>query len=262
MVLVLWTWSAAAGPSSLEVVTPGKKTSISLAQMREKLTLKTVEIDDPVYKRKVSFDGFLLTDVFQLAGLTPADTADEIVFTAKDGYSPNMAFSDLKKHEGYLVFQEHGKDQKFEPVQQGKAKISPAPFYVIWKEGAKIENEVPWPYQLVKVEAVRFAEKYPNVFPKDVKLDSPERKGFAIFKSQCIRCHSMNLQGGEVGPELNAPKSVTEYWRTDVLHDFIKDAPAFRYKSKMPSFAKELTDEQIEDLIAYFRYMARHKTKL
>lgn len=229
--------------------------------MKEKLAAKTVEIDDPVYKRKIEFDGFLLTDVFNLAGFTAAESADEIVFTASDGYAPNMAFEQLKKHEGYLVYGEHGKNGKFELVDQGKAKISPAPFYVVWKEGAGLGHEIPWPYQLVKIEAVRFAEKFPKVFPKDVKADSIERKGFAIFKSQCMRCHSINLEGGDVGPELNVPKSVTEYWRTDVLHDFIKDAPSFRAKSKMPSFSKDLNDEQVEQLIGYFRYMARHKFK-
>jgi mono/diheme cytochrome c family protein len=84
------------------------------------------------------------------------------------------------------------------------------------------------------------------------------RKGFALFKNQCIRCHSLNLQGGEVGPELNSPKNVTEYWDKATLRAFIRDAASFRLKDKMPSF-HQLTDENLDELLAYFIYMKGHK---
>ena len=83
-------------------------------------------------------------------------------------------------------------------------------------------------------------------------------KGFVMFKNDCIRCHSINLQGGDVGPELNAPQNVTEYWRPEVLRDFIRDAPGFRFKSKMPSFS-HLKSEQLDHLIAYLTHMKTFK---
>lgn len=247
----------AVGPT-LEIVTPKKTERFTLSELKAKLKSQIVEEDDVVYGKKMIFDGFLLSDVFALAGLKPGEAGDEIVFTAKDGYSPNMPFSAIKDHKAYLVYSEHDKSDVFSPIQQGKTKMSPGPFYVVWAEGKSLEGNVPWPYQLVKIEAVRFADKFPKVFPNGVTTDSPEHRGFVVFKSECIRCHSINLQGGDVGPELNAPKNVTEYWRSDVLQSFIQNAPSFRYKSKMPSFEK-LKGQQIEDLISYLRFMARHK---
>lgn len=258
ILLLFWTTTASALGPVLEIVTPKKTVRFTLSELKAKLKSQIVEEDDVVYDKKMTFDGFLLNDVFALAGLAPSESGDEIIFTAKDGYSPNMPFSAMRDHKAYLVYSEHDKSDLFSPIQQGKTKMSPGPFYVVWAEGKKLEGKVPWPYQLVKIEAVRFADKFPKVFPTGVATDSAEHRGFIVFKSECIRCHSINLQGGDVGPELNAPKNVTEYWRTEVLQSFIQNAPSFRYKSKMPSFEK-LKGQQIEDLISYLRFMARHK---
>lgn len=244
---------------TLEIVHGAHSTKVSLKDMKAKLEIKHVTIDDPVYKTKKQFDGFLLSEVLKLGGIDSNMTADELVYTAKDGYSPNMSFDQLKKHEAVVVFQETG-GKAFGLVDQGKAKISPGPFYVVWTEGEKLVHEVPWPYQIVKMEAVRFSEKYNLVYPADVKSDSAEYHGFLLFKNECIRCHSINLQGGDIGPELNAPKNVTEYWRSEVLENFIRNAPSFRYKSKMPAF-ENLSSKQIDELLSYLRYMARHKIK-
>src|SRR5262245_55749139 len=93
-----------AAEPSLTIVTPKKTVSLSLSEMKKIFKVQTVEIDDPVYKAKKSFEAFALADVFKAAGFEGTDAADEIVFTAKDGYSPNMSFADMKKHTGYLAF--------------------------------------------------------------------------------------------------------------------------------------------------------------
>jgi mono/diheme cytochrome c family protein len=258
LILAILCSPLAFADTSLQILTPKKTLTLTLEQLKSKLTPQVVEIVDPNYKRKIAFDAFPLSEVLRLADFAAGDSADEIVFTATDGYSPNMPFSALKSYSAFLTYQEHGKSGKFPLIDQGKSKLSPAPYYLVWKEGGTIADKVPWPWQLVKIEAVQFAQKYPKVFPKAAPLGSPVRKGFEIFKAECIRCHSINLEGGEVGPELNAPKSVTEYWRPDVLADFIRNAPSFRYKTKMPSFEKQLSSGQVSDLITYLRYMAKH----
>jgi mono/diheme cytochrome c family protein len=191
-------------------------------------------------------------------GATPG-SGDEVVFQAADGYSPSVARAKLEGHPAYLAYQEHGRKDRFEKVRQGKAMISPAPFYLVWGDGKKIGEEYPWPYQLVKIELVSFREKYAKIYPQDAKPDSSEMRGFVMFKNQCIRCHSVNLVGGDIGPELNTPKNVLEYWNEKTLHAFVKDASSFRAKSKMPPFP-HLTDSDVDDIFSYFRYLRDHRS--
>ena len=256
-ILSLLLFSGAVNAQNLDVVTPKKTVTLPLTEMKSKLKTYTVQIDDPVYKAIKKYDAFDLKDVLQLAGVEASADADEIVFTSVDGYTPNMPFQALKDHRALIAYQEHSTPGRFALLAHGKAKISPWPFYVVWEEGTKAGN-VPWPYQLVKIETVDWKQKYPLVLPTGKPATSPEMKGVALFKAECIRCLSINLQGGDLGPELNAPKNVTEYWKSDVLRAFIQDTSQFRYKDKMPSFAK-LSSDQLDELIAYLKFMKDHK---
>jgi mono/diheme cytochrome c family protein len=252
---------AFSADDALVVALPGGVKTFSLADLRAKLKSVTVTIDDPVYHAKKTFDGFRLPEVLALAGLDPKSSNDEIVFTAKDGYSPNTSFETLRAHSAVLAYQEHGGARgHFGKVEQGKAKLSPAPYYLVWEEGKALES-VPWPYQLVKIEVVRFATKYAALYPAGQADDSGVMKGFRIFKTECIRCHSVNLQGGDLGPELNVPKNVVEYWDRKTLKEFIANTGAFRARDKMPPFP-QLKPEDLDHVLEYFDFMKTKKAKL
>lgn len=79
--------------------------------------------------------------------------------------------------------------------------------------------------------------------------NSAAYQGFLLFKQSCISCHSNNLQGGELGSELNAPKNVTEYWTEAHLKAFIPNASGYRYKSKIPAFP-QLSSQDMDRLVA------------
>ena len=63
----------------------------------------------------------------------------------------------------------------------------------------------------------------------------------------------MNQQGGKVGPDLNAPKSIVAYRSEYMIKEFIKHPSEYRY-TQMPDHP-DLTEQDLNNLIAYFRYM-------
>jgi len=257
--------AAAAAPSpsaGLKVqLFDGQKKTLSPRQLS---TLKTAElkVTNPVLKKEKTYLGYWLSDVLKLAGFKDADRArgDEILFTCADGYQPSVHYKKAEDIRLFLAFQEKGNPKRWQKVPQGKAFVTPAPFYVMGPT-AETYEVFPWPYQVVALEIISFREKYPKLYPAGLeKLDasSPVFRGFDIFKDNCIACHTVNLQGGDLGPELNIPKNITEYWDRDTLKEFIADASSFRARSKMTSF-KHLGPDYIDDVVTYLEHMKDHK---
>jgi mono/diheme cytochrome c family protein len=265
-------------PNSITLEAGAKKIQLTLSELKKKLPTQTITLDDPVYKSKKTYDAFKLDDVLKLVNPGTNDTVtnagsngssttgssagayDEIVFQAADGYAPSISTAKLAGHPAFLAYQEHARPdgKRWETIEQGKTKLTPAPYYLVWKEGEKIGESYPWPYQLVRIELVSFKGKYAKIYPEHAKPDSPEMKGFTLFKDSCIRCHSVNLIGGDIGPELNTPKNVIEYWNEDTLRAFIKNPGTFRAKDKMPAFP-QLTNEDLDSIFAYFKYLKEHR---
>ena len=52
-----------------------------------------------------------------------AGGADEIVFQAADGYSPNVAISQLASHPAFLAYEEKGRKR----LERGYGEVAPAP---------------------------------------------------------------------------------------------------------------------------------------
>ena len=242
----------------LRVVLPQNKTvAFTIENLQAALPEVEVSIDDPVYRQAMIFQGFELAGVLQLAGWDSSMAGDEISFITQDGYAPTTAISNLKLRKAYLVYTQKGQ-AGLGKVGKGKALVDAGPFYVVWEDDPASKVAVPWPYQLVAIEIIDFSSQYNLIIPRGVAANSSEQQGFELFKAHCMRCHSINLQGGDLGPELNVPKNVTEYWSDQDLRAFIKEASSFHARSKMPPFT-HFSAEQIDQLIRYLGKMRTQK---
>ena len=89
-----------------------------------------------------------------------------------------------------------------------------------------------------------------------MRLETPEpelhSEGETLYKKYCISCHSMNLSGDIMGPEMNVPRNVLEYRTAADFVAFAANPQAFRARSPMPKmrYLGEYTLEKITGHVA------------
>jgi cytochrome c2 len=255
---------AEAGGPSLHFVEAGQAVrSLALSALLERCEERRVEVDDPYYERSMVFRAIALSCVLEAGFDTGVEAlaGSDFSLIALDGYTRPSTGGQLAERGGHIAFADasltpEGEAPRFAPVT--RRELDPAPFYLIWSEaGQNDPHRYPWPYQLATIERVPFERRHPHTLPTGEAEGSPARLGFAVFRSQCVMCHSINREGGKVGPELNVPRSIVEYRPIEQLKRFIRDPQSFRYTT-MPSHA-HLSETELDALIAYFRAMSRRK---
>ena len=265
LALVLAAVTAASSPPAAELrfVRNGEIVRrIDRETLRKSCALETVEIDDPYYGRKKRFVACPLADVTRLGfGVAAGELAkDDVFLRATDGYEKPASGARLAEAGGFLALADadraSGTDPGFEPID--RRQVDPGPFYVVWTGPKQREEQgYPWPYQLVEIAVERFAERYPHVTPRTAAKDSVVWRGFELFRGHCFSCHSMNGEGGKIGPDLNVPQSIVEYRPVEQIRAYILDPRTFRYSS-MPAHPN-LGGADLDALLAYFTAMSREK---
>ena len=258
----------AAGPR-LEVATPGGTRTFTLDELKRALPTDTARVaHDPAYEgRAKRYAGFPLERLLALAGVR-ASGGEVLYFVASDGYRATMAEPATDPRvRGVVAFADLDAPDGWEPVKHGARSVSPAPFYLVWS-GDSTALRRPWPFQLARIEVVDPRQKFSRIYPTGVADDDPVARGFRAFAieshggDQCVACHALNRQGGNVGPELNVPRNITEYRDEATLASFIRNSRAFRAGSAMPPFEGKLTGQELADILAYLRWMRGHKVAL
>jgi cytochrome c2 len=130
------------------------------------------------------------------------------------------------------------------------------PFYPVFIPNDGGETWFP-PFCVDKITFAKTLTDKTAALPDNLPGDHPAQRGSELFQSTCSSCHRINGIGGQVGPELNRPMSVTEYWDETTLRQMMKDPSQVRDGSKMPAF--HLKDEKIDDIVAYLKWMGQNK---
>jgi cytochrome c2 len=218
-------------------------------------------INDPVYHKAKKYKAVNAVAVIKteidLTKLDPKNT--KIVFECIDGYKPEMPLELFLNAKPYLAFQDLDapKGTNWEPIVKDGNEMNAAPFYIVYSSVSEKDTRYKWPYNLVKIYLEPVNKSTLELYPlKNRKLES----GYTLFKNQCLTCHGINGIGGTMGPELNCPKSVTEYWNENELVDYIVNPASFRHKVKMPTLG--ITKQQSQEIVDYLKYMSENKKKI
>lgn len=236
-----------------------------LAALRQELVVHSVRVREPYEDRDLRFLAFsldaLLDTVYGPRWRAAGDRL--LLFTCRDGYQPTLPVARVLNHKAWLAFaREESEAFVINKLESGEQRrIDLGPFYLIWEnlEDAQVraEGDYGWPYQLVGIDLVRAEDRFPKMIPPaDASEDA--RAGFAAFQIHCSRCHTMNGEGGAIGPELNAPHSAVEIRDRAWLARWIDDPSQLVPAARMPRLAPGTPDrrETIERLIAYLETMA------
>ena len=222
-----------------------------------KETIVTVA-NDPVYHKQKKYNAvsasLLIKNEIDLTKIDPKNT--KIVFECIDGYKPEMPLELFLNSNPYLAYQdiEAPKGSNWEAIIKDGIEMDAESFYIVYTSVSEKDTQYKWPYNLVRINLEPLNKSTIELYPlKNRKLES----GYTLFKNQCLTCHAINGIGGTMGPELNYPKSVAEYWKEDELVNYIVNPASFRNKVKMPTLG--ITKQQSQKIVDYLKYMSENK---
>jgi len=273
-VLALVTHGAGADQArSLRFARHGEPVAtLDLDALRDAAQVRTVRVHEPYEGREVAFRAVAFDDVLDAVygeawrrteDAEAGDRADELLFTCRDGYQPTVPVARFLEHAAWLAFERVGsEDFAIDKHESGRLqRVDLGPFYLVWENvgDARLlrEGDYGWPYQVVAVDRIRARERFPRMAPP-AEAPPRVREGFRAFRIHCSRCHTVNGEGGSIGPELNAAPAPAGTRDPAWLRRWIDDPSRFVPAARMPPLNPGLPDraETIDALVAYLRAMA------
>lgn len=220
--------------------------------------------NDPVYRRPMTYKAIPVADL--LKGLS-IGAEDYVEFTATDKFSIGVPARlllrpDSARPQAFLAVENPAAPW---PAIPDKGKDTAAPFFLVWLDAKR--GEISPEYWVYKLAALMVTDspykRWPSLNVADnVAATHPARRGLDRYVTLCISCHRFKGAGeGEQGPDLGQPMNPVDYLQPDAFRKLLRSSKQVRDwpDRKMPSFNAEiLNDEDMEAVIAWLTYKARH----
>jgi mono/diheme cytochrome c family protein len=257
--LVLWLLAASAGAQSLKIADRQTTKTVTAAALLADPATHTVTVDDPVYRRVMTYHAIPVASL--LKGL--AITVDDYVqLVATDQFSIGVPARLMLGPQALVAIEDPARPW---PAIPGKGNATAGPFYVIWQDArpGEISSEY-WAYKLAELQVTDSPYKrWPALaVGDDVPATDPARRGLDRYVALCIACHRFKGAGeGEQGPDLGRPMNPVDYFQPAALRRLLRDPATVRTwpDRRMPAFSKDtLSDQDLDAIIAWLTYKARH----
>jgi hypothetical protein len=173
---------------------------LSFADIEKKVPVAQVTVWEPHEDKNVTYEGFDARKLFAAVYGDEWKEIDEVMLKCVDGYQPVLPRDRFDRHANYLAFRRL--DQEAFNVQnrfQAEKDVPLGPFYLVWdnlkSKELRDEGANAWAYQIVGVDLVTFADRFPRLSPPKDASDEA-KKGFLAFRENCMSCHTINGEGG------------------------------------------------------------------
>ncbi|KER70354.1 cytochrome C [Burkholderia cepacia] len=250
--------------SALELATGDTPRSFTPQALLARPDAATIRVPrDIAYGKPMTFRAVPFADL--LGDTLPADGVLET--RAADGFAAQLPLDLVRRHApagavAWLAIEDPAHPW---PKLPGKA-VSAGPFYLVWlgPKASSVRGEQ-WPYQIVRVtiESSPLARWPSLAVDAALPANDPARAGQHLFVTQCLACHRIDGAGSShAGPDLNTPMNPVDYFQPAALRRYIRNPASVRDwpGRSMPAFPPDqLSDSELDQIVAYLAYMARRK---
>lgn len=250
--------------SALELATGDTPRSFTPQALLARPDAATIRVPrDIAYGKPMTFRAVPFSDL--LDDTLPADGVLET--RAADGFAAQLPLDLVRRHApagavAWLAIEDPAHPW---PKLPGKA-VSAGPFYLVWlgPKASSVRGEQ-WPYQIVRVtiESSPLARWPSLAVDAALPANDPARAGQHLFVTQCLACHRIDGAGSShAGPDLNTPMNPVDYFQPAALRRYIRNPASVRDwpGRSMPAFPPDqLSDRELDQIVAYLAYMARRK---
>jgi mono/diheme cytochrome c family protein len=246
------------------VVDLGLKRTLTTEELLARPDVAMIQVAaDATYQRMMTYRAVPLR---ALLGVDQIPPDQDLQVTGTDGFVTTLPAGLISDTSGKGAAPWLAIETPNDPWPLTANGLVTGPFYLVWLDPAasNVRSEQ-WPFRVATIRTVpAWATKWPQLsVDDDVPTGSPIRTGQVLFATQCMVCHPMSGAGdATVGPDLNVPRSPTEYFQPWAMRAFIRNPGSIRAwpEMKMPGFGEaSLSDSDLDAIIAYLGYTAARR---